>query len=192
MPRPMTSVMLAAFMADVQRPAIFFEGQFVTGPLHVWTGIGTITWGGRTWTGIGTLGNITAIEEGTTVEAKGTVVTFSVFDATVLSDVLGEFQVNSPVAVYLGQFDATSNLIASPIPAFVGRMDQPKTRVEGQTGTITINLESKMLTMNNSRARRYTNADQQMRHPGDGAFRFVDSIRNRVSYWGRTANNHNI
>lgn len=192
MPLPLTSGMITAVMAGQMKVAILLQAQFASGPLFVWTGIGTLAWNSQSWIGIGTLGGISPIADGTTVEAKGISLTFSVYDATLLSDVMSEFQPNTPVIVYLACFDSSNTLIADPFPTYVGRMDQPKIQVDGQTGTIVINSESKMITMNNTRTRRYTDADQQIRHPGDGAFRFVNAIQNRIDYWGRTANNSNV
>ena len=61
MPRGMTGGQLAAIQSTNLRPAFFVEAHFVNGPIYVWTGRGSITWGGHTWLGVGTLGSISTI-----------------------------------------------------------------------------------------------------------------------------------
>ena len=186
MPRTLSSSFLAATQATLLRPALFIEAHFISGPPYVWSGFGSITWNSQTWTGIGTLGSVSTIEEGSTVEAKGITLTMSGIDATLLADVLGEFQVGLPAIVSLGLFDSTGALIADPVTSWSGRMDQPTIDVDGTTATIAINCESRLLDMNVAVDRRYTNEDQQLDHPGDRGLEFVNSIQEVVIYWGRS------
>ena len=186
MPRTLTVPFLAATQATLLRPALFIEAHFTSGPLYAWSGFGSITWNSQTWTGIGTLGSVSTIEEGSTVEAKGITLTMSGIDATLLADVLGEFQVGLPAIVSLGLFDSTGALIADPVTSWSGRMDQPTIDVDGTTATIAINCESRLLDMNVAVDRRYTNEDQQLDHPGDRGLEFVNSIQEVVIYWGRS------
>ena len=186
MPRTLTAPFLAATQATLLRPALFIEAHFISGPLYVWSGFGSITWNSQTWVGIGSLGSVSTIEEGSTVEAKGITLTMSGIDATLLADVLGEFQVGLPALVSLGLFDSTGALIADPVTSWSGRMDQPTIDVDGTAATIAINCESRLLDMNVAVDRRYTNEDQQLDHPGDRGLEFVNSIQEVVIYWGRS------
>ena len=101
-------------------PRCSSQATFVTGPIYVWSGMGQITWNGQVWTGIGTLGSISTIEEGSTVAAKGITLTLSGIDASLLEEVMTEFQVGLPVSVTLGVFDANGALIADPVCCFSG------------------------------------------------------------------------
>ena len=87
MPRAMSSDMLAAVKASELQPALFVEAYFVTGPIHVWSGYGTIQWNGHAWAGIGTLGGVSTIEDGASVEAKGITLTMSGIDPALVADV---------------------------------------------------------------------------------------------------------
>src|ERR1035441_8735896 len=69
--RAMSSAMLAAITSPGIQPAFFVMATFATGPVYLWSGIGSIFWNGQTWLGVGTLGSISVAEEGSTVEAKG-------------------------------------------------------------------------------------------------------------------------
>ena len=190
MPRPMSQAMLAAIAANQLNPALFVTATFATGPIYVWTGYGSIAWNGQTWLGIGTFGGISVIEEGSTIEAKGIVLTFSGFDANLVANVMGEFLLSAPVAIYLGFF-AGNTLIADPVPAWVGRMDQPTVDITGLTASISINCENRLIEMNTPVNRRYTNDDQQLVAPGDLGLSFQSGIQELTIYWGMTPNSNN-
>ena len=51
------------------RPFVLVELDFPEKPIRAWTGIGTITWDGKTWTGVGDLGRIGPIEESADLRA---------------------------------------------------------------------------------------------------------------------------
>jgi hypothetical protein len=189
--RVMTPAYLAAISSAMLRPALFVQASFVSGPIYVWSGIGPIAWNGQVWTGVGTLGNVSTIEEGSTVSAKGVTLTLSGIDPTLLTDVLGEFQAGLPALVYLGVFDDTGALIADPVCCFSGRMDQPTIDISGTAATIAINCENRLVEMNMSVERRYTDEDQQLDYPGDLGFQFVNGIQDSQIYFGRSPSSKN-
>lgn len=190
MPRAMSSGMLAALESAYLQPAVFVQMQFATATVYIWSGVGTISWNGHTWVGLGSLLSVTVMEDAATVEARGITVTLSGLDAGLLSDCLTEFQLGLPVSVCFGLYSGGS-LIASPITSWAGRMDQPTIDVAGDTVTIAINCENRLLDMNVAVDRRYTNQDQQMTWPGDLCFQFVDGIQEMTLYWGQQANSTN-
>lgn len=191
MPRDMSADVLAAITSQNFRPALFVETNFTSGPTYLWSGVGTISWNGHDWTGVGSLGGVSVIEEGSTVEAKGISLSLSGIDATLLTGIMQEFQVGLPCLVYFGVFDSSGSLIPDPILSWSGQMDQPTIEMDGQTATITINCENKLVSMNVAVDRRYTNEDQQRDHPGDRGMEFVASIVDVMVYWGRTPSSHN-
>src|ERR1700686_3259759 len=111
MPRGLTPNQLAAVQSAYLRPAFFVQMTFTSGPVYVWSGLGSVVWNGQTWLGVGSLGTISNIEEGATIEARGITLTLSGIDPTLLADVLGEFQVGLPAIVYLALFDENNAMI---------------------------------------------------------------------------------
>ena len=186
-----TSAFVAALDANVLRPAIFVSMAFANETLHLWSGTGTVTWNGISWSGVGTLGSIASVEEGSTVQARGTVLTLSGIDPQLLGDSLSDLQQGLPVTVWLALFDSTPAIIANPVIVFQGRMDQPTITMDGTTATIQINCESRLIDMNVPAERRYTNEDQQRDYPNDRGFEFVNAIQEMTLYWGRTPNSQN-
>ena len=186
MPRVMSTAMLAALTSPEIYPAIFVEANFETGPVYLWSGFGSIVWGGNTWTGIGSMGSISTISEGTAVEARGVVLKLSGIDPVLLPAVLGEFLLGAPAIAYLGLFSpgTPTSLIANPIVIFSGRMDQPALEIGGQTASIAIACEGLLVEMNTAVDRRYTPDDQQRDWPGDLGMNFVYGIQELNIYFG--------
>ena len=184
-----------AFVDEVSgpnfRPALFIRVDFVSGPVYVWQGVGPIVWNGHTFTGIGSLGSVSTIEEGATIEAKGITLSLSGVDVAWLSDILLEFQQGLPAIVWLGAFDTNQELVPDPVIAWSGRTDQPTIEMDGQTATISITCESRLVEMNVAVDRRYTNEDQQLDYPGDRGFEFVNSIQDARIFWGSSPSSKN-
>src|SRR5690242_15172205 len=191
MPRQMSGDFLAAITSQKIRPALFVEVHFVSEVTYVWSGLGTISWNGHDWLGVGSLGEVSVIEEGTTIEAKGITLKLSGIDPTLLSGVLTDFRVGLPALVYLGMFDEGGSLITDPIISWAGRTDQPTIEMDGSTATISINCENRLVEMNVATDRRLTNEDQQLDHPGDRGLEFTSSIQDCQIFWGRSPSSHN-
>jgi len=193
--RPMSDDMATALSSPLLRPAIFFQAQFASGTIYLWSGIGTISWNGQNWTGVGSLGKISAIEEGTGIEAKGVTVQLSGIDPAMLADALQELQLGTPAAIYLALFDTSSppQLIADPLVCWAGRVDQPTIEVSGESATISLNCENRLLDMNVAVDRRYTLDDSHIENPDDLGFMFVNSLQEQTISWGRTpASSNNL
>lgn len=194
MPRSMSPGMLAALQATQLLPAIFVSLQFSTGTVYIWSGLGNLTWNGHTWTGVGSLGGISPIQEGATVDASGITLTLSGIDNALLADALQNLQVGLPVTIYLGLFDNASptSLLPDPLVAWAGRADQPTIDVGAETATISIACENRLIDMDVAVDRRYTHDDAQIDHPGDLGFQFVNSLQDLIIYWGRVPNGYNV
>lgn len=195
MPRPNISAsMLTAIQSSSFQPALLVEMHFVSGVSYVWNGRGTLSWNSHSWLGVGNFGSISVIEEGATVSARGITLALSGIDASMLADALQEMQVGLPAVVYLGIFDPANPgvLFNTPLTSWAGRMDQPTIDVDGTTASISINCENRLVVMDVAVDRRYTNDDQQIDHPGDLGFQFVNSIQEQTVYFGRTPNGSNV
>lgn len=187
----MSTAMLAAIQSGYMQPALFLQVTFATTTVYMWTGKGNFSWNGQTWVGVGTILGLEVIEDGATVEARGTSITLSGLDTALLANCMTEFRLGLPVQIYFGLFSGGS-LINDPIPCWSGRMDQPAVSVDGATSTVRINCESRLLDMNVASDRRYTQQDQQMDWPGDLGMQMVASIQQVTLIWGLPINGNNV
>ena len=190
MPRNCTTTVLNALLEPLIRPALFVQATFANETIYAWSGRGNIDWNGQTWIGTGSLLNISTIEESSTVEAKGISISLSGIDNTLLQECLAQFQVSLPVYVYFALFDASNNLLPSPVLSFSGRTDQPTIDMDVQTSTITIACESVLMDMNVPVPYRYDAPTQLIFAPDDLAFSYVNSIQNIPIYWNTMVNSN--
>jgi hypothetical protein len=192
-----TTAFVTALQAPLLRPAYLVSMTFAPSgsppstTVNLWTGLGTLTWNGMTFNGVGNMGSVATVEEGSTVQARGTTLTLSGIDPTLLGDALTEVRQGLPVTIWFALFDSTPAIIANPVVAFQGRMDQPTITCDGATATIQINCESRLMDLNVPAQRRYTNEDQWRDFPGDRGFEYVNSVQEVTIYWGRTPNSTN-
>lgn len=185
MPRPdASSAFISAVTSQYVRPAFLVQIGFTTGTVYVWSGVGSLSYGGNTYQGVGTFGGISTIEEGSNVQARGIVLSLSGFNASLLTDVLSDYQQGLPAVVYFGCFDATGTTFLGVITAWAGLTDQPTITVTGETASIEIACENVLVEMNTSVERRYTTEDQQIDYPGDRGFDYMPQIATQTVYFG--------
>jgi hypothetical protein len=186
----MSTAMAAALAAPGTKPSLFVSIPFASATVYMWSGTGSVTWGGHTWLGMGALLEITAAEDAATVEARGIAITLSGLDPVLFADCRDEFVLGQPVVIYLGLWSGGS-LVASPIVVWAGRTDQPTFDIQPDAVTVTIACENRLADMNVAVDRRLTNQDQQMDWPGDLGFQFVDAIQEQTLFWGTQPNTTN-
>ena len=183
--RGVTPAFAAALVERDLRPVILFEGEFASGWLRLWSGLGEIVWAGKTWFGAGTLLGIGVIDETSAVVAGGTSVSLSGVPADLVQRAITEARQGLPGRVWIGLLTAARAIIEEPVLAFAGRLDVPEITDDAETCRITISYESRLIDLNTSREWRYTHESQQALHPGDLGFEYVTAIQDREIKWGR-------
>jgi len=188
--------MVNALTAGVVRTAIFAKLQMATDTLYLWSGIGPITWSGMTFQGVGTLGKVSGIAESATVEAKGMQISLSGIPSTMIQEALYNTRLFNPVSLWLVCFDTAGAIVSDPVVSFAGLMDKSSMDDDGNTSTITINVENVLADLNRPTCRHYTNADQQLDLAAtltklglpsttiDTGFSHVNVIQELTVFWG--------
>jgi len=167
------------------RPVIFFEGEFASGTVRLWSGLGEIGWAGQSWSGAGALLGLGSIEETSEVVAGGTSVSLSGIPLDLVQMAIAEARQGLPGRVWLGLLTAEGQIIADPVLAFAGRLDVPEITDDAESCRITISYERRLIDLNTARSWRYTHESQQVLHPGDLGFEYVTAIQDREITWGR-------
>jgi hypothetical protein len=184
MSREATAAMLAALAARAKKPVVFYEGEYSTGTLRLWSGVGTLSWNGQSWLGAGELLQVAPIGEVSHVGAVGFSVTLTGESTAILAANIGAAQQGLPGKVWLGALDAAGALIADPVLCFSGRLDVPDTTDSGQLASITVKYESRMVDLDRPRLRRWTHESQQLDQPGDLGFEYVAALQDAKLPWG--------
>lgn len=185
MAREMSAEIAAALKQSELRPILFFEGEFASGWVRIWSGLGDITWTGQTWTGVGSLLGLGAVEETQQVVAGGTTVSLSGVPLEMVALAIDEARQGKPGRVWLGLLTDAREIIADPVQAFTGRLDVPEIADTGESCTVTISYENRLIDLGTPRTWRYTHESQQALAPGDQGFAFVTTIQDKEITWGR-------
>jgi hypothetical protein len=183
----MTAAMAVQLSASHIRPLFLMSAQFTDGTIYVWSGMGTLSWNGQTWIGLGTLGTISGVEESSEIKANNVTFTLSGIDPSLLGEALNQARQGYPVTLWFGFLDDQLNVVADPVQAYSGRMDVPVIEEGSDTSTISLTVENRLIDLNRTKERRYTDQDQQIDFPGDTGFRYVAALQNWNGVWGRAS-----
>ena len=187
MTRDIAAATLSASAAPVILPVFFVKLEFDTGDVCLHTTLGEISWGGDTYVGAGDIGGISPVDEDTELARSTLQLSLRGLPTDLISVVGNEHYQGRPATLYLGYLDqSTRQLVADPVIVYKGRMDTATTQV-GQELTVSLTVESRFAAWDRPLIRRYNNADQQSRYPGDRGLEFVEQTTEKQLYWGQTS-----
>lgn len=181
--RTITPATQAAAAAAQVRPVVFVELDFDSGSVFLCSEVRDIVWG-VTWKGAGGLGSISATREGSELQADSVTFTLTGIPSDYVSLALGQPCQGRTAKVYLGFLDASFALIADPELEWQGRMDTMDIE-HGAQGSVSVTAVNRLADWDRPRISRYTDVDQQSRHPGDYGLQFVAQLQYKPINWGR-------
>ena len=184
MSRDISAGMLTPLISNYVRPMFMAMLTFRSQTVYVWSGLGSLSYGGDTYLGIGSLGKIGDITEGTDVKAYGTTVTLSGIDPVLFGESMTDVQPGLPAIIYFALVDGNGNIYGTPYPIFSGTIDKPTAQIAPDTLTITLALETRLSNLQRAGQRRYTAADQNIYYPDDSAFDWVEILNDQALIWG--------
>jgi hypothetical protein len=186
--RGLSSDMQAMAVAADIRPLILVEALFdsnaPTSYLYLWNGIGNLSYDSKTYVGAGNLLSISAISENVELRANGINVRLSGITDPLLAKAKTEDYQGRELTVKLGGFDSNDNVISSPTIIFSGFMDTMTINESGETATITVAVENRLIEFEKTRVRRYTDNDQRIDYPNDDGLEYVSQIQEKEIVWG--------
>jgi len=185
MSRTLSTAMQAVATAEVVRPIYLVDLDFASGSIYLWSGLGDLAYNSNTYLGAGDLLNVGAVEESTDLTAAGAQITLGGIKQSLLLLARDEPYQGRPLTIRLGAFDENGDLISSPVIMFSGFMDVMTIADSGETSTITVTAENKLIAFQTTAVRRYTAEDQKIEHPADKGFEFVAKIQEKEIVWGR-------
>ena len=178
--------------------------------LRLWTGQGTLVLeDGTSWVGTGNLLNISAIEETSELAVKGATLTLSGVPSEVLSLALSEPYQGRVCNIYFGTLSQGSILQESSSyillqdgsrinletgdkgfnEIFSGYMDQMNIEESGETSTIQLLVENKLVDLERARVARFTSGYQKSIYAGYLGLDFVEDLQDKQIPLGRKSGN---
>lgn len=186
MARTIDAATEAALVSPEVLPVFLFKAIFDEGPIYLWTGYGDLLWDSITWTGTGTFGSVSEIEETTNVQANGVRVSLNGIPSSIISLALTYEYRDRPCSFYLGAVSlaAPNTLVGDPLVQMGGRMDVMSLEDTGDSGSLSISIENRLIDLARARERRFTHDDQQIDYPGDDGFEYVAGLQDKSISWG--------
>ena len=209
MSRDLSQVTIENLEDDVVYPffavELLFDGD---NTLRMWTGVGTLTLeDGTEWVGTGNLLNVSAIEETAEMAVKGATITLSGVPSELLSLALSEPYQGRVCNIYFGTFsvgkllqedgafilfeDGSKILLQTGSTGFnqlfSGYMDQMNIADGGDTATIELMVENRLIDLERARVARFTSGYQKSIYAGDLGLDFVEDLQDKDIVWGRSS-----
>ena len=184
MPRGWSSDNQTAVAAAVVRPVNMVKLEFITGNIFYSDADRDIIFDGETYLGTGVLAGFSSVEEGVELQTYTITLTLSGIPSSVISLALNEDFQNRNCTLFTGFLNDSYALIADPIEMFKGRINQMNIE-SGDTSTVSLSVESRLVDWERPRVRRYNNADQQLEYSSDKGFEFVPQMVEKELVWGR-------
>jgi len=189
MARDITSAFNTAIKDTVVQPIFAIELEFSDGTLRFWTGYGdiTMTAGGssKTFTGTGDLLNISPIGESSTLQMQGITVALTGIKSSLVSTALTAQYTNRNGTLYMGLYNSSGAVIADVYTLFKGKMDVLNINEGAETSTITLKIESRLVSFELPLNRMYTLEDQQVDYSTDLGFEFISNLQDKEIIWGK-------
>jgi hypothetical protein len=186
MSRTLSAAVETASRADTVFPAFLAAVETSSGFLRMWTGYGDLAWGGNTYTGAGDLLGVSPIQETDDLAATGLRFSLSGVPASLISVAINNARQGLSAKLWLACLDASGAVIGDPILMFSGLTDVPEIEEGGETCTLTMTAESRLIDLDRARVRRYTAEDQKAVHPTDKGFDYVPSLQDKEIVFGRS------
>ena len=187
MSRSINANIVSALANPEIEPFYAVKLAFSTATLYLWTGYGDKTINSETYIGSGNLLSIDGLAEASDLSASGTDIVLNGIDSTILTYALTEEYQGREVNIYWGVGG-----VSEVVEVFSGYMDQMTIVDKGDTSTIKLSVESKLIVLERPNIRRYTEgshssviATEGYSNSNDSFFRWVAKLQDVQVAWGR-------
>lgn len=182
--RDISATNITASQSSTPVPVLFVKMEFDGGNVCLHSRIGSVSWGGDTYTGVGTLGNVSPAAEVSDLSSSQINLTLSGLPLDILSALFNEQYQGRLATVFLGYLNETTLvLVDTPAIVYKGLMDTHDIE-QGETFSITLSVGSRFAAWDKPITRRYNNATQQARFPGDTGLQYIEQTTNKTIIWG--------
>jgi len=184
MSRTVPAALLTALDGDEIEVFYAVDLAFDSGNMRLWTGYGDKTISSQTYTGTGNLLTIDGLEEVSDLSARGTTLTLNGLDSTIVSYALTEEYQGRLVTIYWGVGSNT-------VEIFSGYMDKMTIQDAGETSTISLTVESRLIALERVNVRRYTRESHAAVRTAKGLtgsdtfFDWTTQLQDKQIVWGR-------
>jgi len=157
--------------------------------IALWSGYGdyvsSVSGSSKTYIGTGHMGMISSIQESQDLAIRGMTLSLSGIPSALISAALSDIEQGKLVQIFMGFFaQGTRVSINSEFEIWSGFSDIPSVSEDGETATISITAENRLIDLEKVRIRRYTQEDQARDDITDLGFEFVPSLQDKEVLFG--------
>lgn len=185
MSKTLTSANSNVLDDNVIVPVHFLKIEYTSGSFFVNTSDRNITFDSNTYVGGSGVATISSVEESQELQASGIRLTLSGVSSSNVSIALTENYKNIDATLFLGFLNInTYQLHDDPFIIFKGKVDTQDVQVDGDTATIVVEIENRLIDWERQRISRYTNNDQLQKFSGDVGLEFIQQLVEKELFWG--------
>lgn len=185
----------STLQGEIQAPALrpFFAVHIaLPDPVCAWSGVGEITFDGKTFDGVGSLGGVSAIAEQADGTASGISLSLSGIDPSFTQYLIEQPYRGARVELYLGVLDQGFAQVTAWKRLSIWRLNAVSlaetASEDGEVAvTVTVECEGAFIDQTRARVRRFTDEEQQRRYPGDRFFEYMAAMQEVRLIWGPEA-----
>ena len=185
MSRNITNALDTEFNTNSIKPFYAITLDFETDVIRLWTGTGTITFGGVSYVGGGNILSVSSATETGQIQANGSTVTLSGIPSDLISAALNFNYQSRDATIHFGALDSNNAVIADPFIIFKGFMDVMTITDDAESATINLTVENRLIRLESSKIRRFTSEDQKIDFPDDLGLDLVADLQDKEIVWGR-------
>jgi hypothetical protein len=182
---PLTTAQQTALEGATARGVYFVELRFKSGTSRVCTANQVITWGGYDWSGLAALGEIGAVQESDSLDAKPLDFSLNAAKLEWLAMAVGSVEEyrGRDVLMYFCPMDDQFRLVGTPQRCWAGTMQTVTSNVDGEKGRIVLRCEGSAYGLKRRAPMRMNAAQQKQRYPGDTGFDYVEDLIANPQSW---------
>jgi hypothetical protein len=185
--RPLDPVLQAEIAKDVVKPFFAVSIAFPD-PVFIWTGTGNIPFADEEWIGIGNadaaIGALDTIGEGVDGSATGVKVTLVGIPSEHREHLEAQAVRGAEFKVYIGALNETRQTVQAYKLLTRAKLDSYQI-VDGVDLSVIVTGESRMLDQRRPAIKRYTDAAQQRKYPGDRFFEYMPQLPSIPILWAK-------
>lgn len=190
--RPLDPALAAEIAKDVVKP-FFAVSIALPDPVFIWTGTGGIKFADEDWVGIGgvdsagnavVIGALETIGEGTDGSATGVKVTLVGIPSEHREHLEQQAVRGAEFRVYIGALNETRQIVQAYKLLTKAKLDSYQI-VDGTDLSVIVTGESRMLDQRRPSIKRYTDAAQQRKYPGDRFFEYMPQLPSIPILWAK-------
>lgn len=182
--RTLTGPAQTAVAASVVRVCHLVEIGFASGTVRVAPDVPhDVLWGGHVWTGAAHAVHVDVLRETVSGEATGLRLTLSGALTGYLSAALSEHVQGRPISLWVALFDAEWRVISDPVLEWSGLLDLLAISEGDESTAVSVTAESRYADRARSGSWRHSDADQQMRWPGDRFYSHASALVEAQIVW---------